>query len=95
MSSSRVQEIFDRLADFLRKDGGFGDVIGFGFAAETSAQQSDVADDVFRLDAECQGHGGNDGLRILGGRPDFDFAVAVMGHGGGVVPWAHGARSGV
>ena len=35
-----------RLADLLRKQRRFGDVIGFRLASEAAAQQRDVADDV-------------------------------------------------
>ena len=39
----------DGLADFLREKRGFGDVVGFGFAAEAAAEQSDVTVTSFAL----------------------------------------------
>ena len=73
----------DGLAELLRKQGGFDDIIGLRLTAESAAQQGDVADDVFLLDAERRGHGLLHGLRILGGAPAGELAVTEVGEGDG------------
>ena len=76
-----------RLVELLCEDGSFGYVIRFRLAAEPSAQQGNVADDVFLLDAECGGYGLLHGLRILRCRPDGGLAVLHFGYRGGRFHW--------
>src|SRR6185436_3952428 len=74
---------FDRLVELLRKNGCFGGIVRFRFAAETSAEQRDVTDDVFLLNTDSCGYSVLYGLWILGAGPNGGLAVLYFGHGGG------------